>query len=256
MIQEVTFKKQVTAGLMAGIFFGLSLIPVTVLADDRTPPDDRAPSSGRSSGGRGCGTPELSAQSNVSALILLAPNGYPRQTVSTRPKFAWFVRDTGSMAAEFRLYERENGTSPQNGNRFKLVTEIKDDNFKTAPGITVLSLTQSYPELTVGKQYRWQVEIVCDPSRPSSNIFATSDIEIVPTPLNLKTQLERAKTSLERATLYEQANLWYDLLGVTFTSESNDAKLKTIRLSLLDKIGENDKEWQMLRNSEIYLIQR
>jgi hypothetical protein len=56
------------------------------------------------------------------------------------------------FAPRTRLYEQEN-------NRFKLVKEIKGESFKTSPGIMVLSPSDSTPELTVGKRYRWQVEL-------------------------------------------------------------------------------------------------
>ncbi|BAY50247.1 hypothetical protein SAMD00079811_78760 (plasmid) [Scytonema sp. HK-05] len=259
MIPQVLkiFNKPIATTLMISMLLGLWLIPIAVLADDKTPPDDKAPPTGRSSGGRGCGTTTQPAQSNVSALILLAPRGYSRQTVSTRPTFAWFVRDAASVAMEFRLYEQEN-------NRFKLVKEIKDESFKTSPGIMVLSPSDSTPELTVGKRYRWQVELVCDPSRPSGNLFAQSEIEVVPIPADLKKQLERTgvgvasqkENRLNQAKLYAQANLWYDALGKAFASLSDEIGLKDFRLSLLDKVAANDTERQVLQGSEIHALQR
>jgi len=89
-------------------------------------------------------------------LILLAPSGRLGQTVSTRPTFAWFVRDA-SWPIEFRLYEHD-----LSNDTFKLVKEIKDEGFKSSPGIMVLSLSKSNLELSTGKRYRWQVELVCN----------------------------------------------------------------------------------------------
>jgi len=70
--------------------------------------------------------------SNAPALI--APSGRLGQTVSTRPTFAWFVRDASSWPIEFRLYEHD-----LSNDTFKLVKEIKDEGFKSSPGIMVLS---------------------------------------------------------------------------------------------------------------------
>jgi Domain of Unknown Function (DUF928) len=158
------------ARLISGLLIAISLIPTAALADD----PDAAPPSGRSSGGRGCGTTVSSTElpSNVPNLILLAPQGDTPQTVSTQLQFAWFVRDAAPIAMEFRLYTQ----SANNGQT--LIKEIKDDQFKTAPGINLLTLSPTTAELPIGK-YRWQVVLVCDRNRPSSNLFATADVEIV-----------------------------------------------------------------------------
>jgi Domain of Unknown Function (DUF928) len=153
--------------LISGLLIAFSLTPMAALADD----PDQAPASGRSSGGRGCGTTISSTESpsaaNVPSLILLA-----QQTVSTRPQFAWFVRDAAPIAMEFRLYAQSTD------NRYILIKEIKDEPFKTAPGINLLTFAPTTPELPIGR-YRWQVVLICDRNRPSSHLFATADVEIV-----------------------------------------------------------------------------
>jgi Domain of Unknown Function (DUF928) len=169
-----TIARLLFVGLVA-----LSLMPVqAALADD----PDQAPASGRSSGGRGCGTtmpstmpstPSPSPQSNLPSLILLTPQGDLQKTVSARPQFAWFVRDAAPIGMEFRLYAQAANK------QYTLIKEIKDDQFKTTPGINVLTLAPTGPELPIGR-YRWQVVLVCDQNRPSSNLFATAEIEILP----------------------------------------------------------------------------
>jgi hypothetical protein len=154
--------------LISGLLIAISLIPTAALADD----PDAAPPSGRSSGGRGCGTTLPLAEPTAPSLILLTPQSDLPQTVSTGPQFAWFIRDAAPIAMEFRLYAQ----SANNGQT--LIKEIKDDQFKTAPGINLLTLSPTTPELPIGK-YRWQVVLVCDRNRPSSNLFATADVEIV-----------------------------------------------------------------------------
>jgi Domain of Unknown Function (DUF928) len=240
--------KQTATRLISGILLGLLLIPVAALADD----PDTAPPSGRSAGGRGCGTTTQTAQPNVEfnvpSLILLAPQGGSKQTVSTRPTLAWFVRDAAPVSMEFRLYRQEN-------NRYRLVKEIKDEQFKTSPGIMVLSLNQTTPELAIGR-YRWQVVLVCDRSHPSSNLFAESELEVVPLPLDLKTRLEKTRDRFSQASLYAQANFWYDALGSAIGLSDNNTGLKDPRLSLLDKVTLNNTERQLLQNSTIHRIQR
>jgi Domain of Unknown Function (DUF928) len=241
-------KKHTTTRLISVILLGLLLIPVAARADD----DDEAPPSGRASGSRGCGTIAPTAQSDVPNLILLAPQGRAK-TISTRPTFAWFVRDDVSVAMEFRLYAQDEN------NRYKLIKEIKDDRFKTSPGITVLSLPQTTPELAVGR-YRWQVVLVCDRSHPSSNLFAEADLEVVPMPLELKTQLDKTLDPLSQASLYARSGFWYDALGIAIASSGsntdNNSGLKDPRLSLLDKVTLNNTERQIIQNSAVHLIQR
>jgi Domain of Unknown Function (DUF928) len=153
--------------LISGLLIAFSLTPMAALADD----PDQAPASGRSSGGRGCGTTISSTESpsaaNVPSLILIT-----QPSISTRPQFAWFVRDAAPITMEFRLYAQSTD------NRYTLIKEIKDDPFKTAPGINVLTFAPTTPELSIGR-YRWQVVLICDRNRPSSHLFATADVEIV-----------------------------------------------------------------------------
>lgn len=218
-------------------------MPVAAWADD-----DEAPPSGRSSGGRGCGTVAQTVQSDIPSLILLAPQGSSK-TVSTRPTFAWFVRDTAPVSMEFRLYAQAEN------NRYKLLKEIKDDRFKTVPGVMMLSLAQITPELAIGR-YRWQVALVCDRSHPSSNLFADSELEVVPIPLDLKARLAKTSDLFSQASLYAQANFWYDALGTAIGSSSNNTALKDLRFSLLEKVALNKTERQLLQDSKIHLIQR
>lgn len=239
--------KHATTKLISVILLGLLLIPFAAKADDD---DDQAPPSGRAAGSRGCGTISPKVRSDVSTpLLLLAPPGRSK-TVAIRPAFAWFVRDDLSVAMKFRLYRQEEN------NRYRLISEIKDDRFKTSPGITILSLASTNPELAIGL-YRWQVVLVCDPSHPSSNLFAESELEVVSQPPELKTQLAKTSDPLSQASLYERAGFWYDALGIAILSSSNsDSGLKDLRLSLLDKVTLNNTERQIVQSSAVQLIQR
>ena len=220
---------------------GLLLLPASAIADD----PDQAPSSGRSAGGRGCGTTTPSTESNVPNLILLAPPN-AKQTVATRPTFVWFVRDAAPVSMEFRLYAQTDS------NRYQL---IKEEQFQSSPGIMTMRLNQTAPELAIGK-YRWQVVSICDRARPSSNLFATSEIEVVPLPRELKTRLEQTSDPLAQALIYAQANLWYDALGTAIGSSNRNIALKDSRLALLDKLTLDSTERQLLQNSAIRSMQR
>jgi hypothetical protein len=243
--------KRLFTRLMSSMVLSLWLLMPAVVLADGNDDDDSIPPSGRSTGSRGCGMRTVPSLSSVPALILLAPSRRLGKTVSTRPTFAWFVRDAGSWAIEFRLYEHDltNGT-------FKLVKEIKDQGLKSSPGIMVLSLSESNPQLSTGKRYRWQIELVCNSSRPSSNLFAESELEVVPMPLKLRTQLSATRDRLNQANIYASANLWYDALGTVLTQSSDSTSMRELRFSLLDTVAVDDIERGVLRKSAIYQIQR
>ncbi|MCC5648126.1 DUF928 domain-containing protein [Nostoc sp. CHAB 5824] len=150
---------------------------------------------GTSGGSRGCETQAETSSSNIPALILLAPSQIYGQTLATRPIFAWFISNSGSSQMEFRLYEYDQASKQS-----KLVKEIKDENFKSSPGIMVLSL--SSPELLIGRRYLWQVELVCDANRPSGNPFATAAMKVVTVKPDFNKQLSQTNNVLNKAILY------------------------------------------------------
>lgn len=229
--------------LMVYLAVGSLLLPTPALADE-----DKAPPSGRSSGGRGCGSTSAPTVAQVPALILLNPHHQRGKTVSTRPTFAWFVRDPAPRLLEFRLYEVEAG-------QFKLVKEVKGNDLKSTPGITVLQLAATDPELVVGKRYRWQVELVCNPGRPSGNLFAEAEVEVVRMQSDLKTQLLQSDDRLKQAQLYVQIDLWHDAIEqVLVTSRQTDV-WQNLRRSLLDRVALNDAERTLLQTSPIVWVQ-
>ncbi|MGI0489396.1 DUF928 domain-containing protein [Pantanalinema rosaneae CENA516] len=239
-----TFGQRVLTSLLTGLVAAGLLVSTAAQADE-----DKAPPSGRSAGGRGCSTASQPLPTEVPALILLTPNQHPGQTASTRPTFAWFVRDAAAVPLEFRLYERQN-------DGFKLVEEIKGDRLKSSPGIMVLSLEDVPIELAVGKRYRWQVELVCNPGRPSGNLFAESEFEVISLKPALKTQLDHAQDPLAQANLFAQADLWYDALETILDPMSQQTQLQRLRLALLDRVATNTVEQQLLHNSEIHPVQK
>ncbi len=238
--------------LSLGMATSSVLFPSSAHADD-----EQAPATGRSTGSRGCGVAEapptatpLSAPADVPALILLAPSDQRGRTVSTRPTFAWFVRDRTPMPLEFRIYE-------QTGTSYILIQEVKGDTFRSVPGIMTLPTLNGLPALSPGKRYRWQVELVCNPARPSGNLFAEAEVDVVPLTPALQRQLFAAKavapsaTRLNQAQIYAQANLWYDALATTLPPYQDSRAVQDFRRTLLDRIAANPAERQWLHQSAI-----
>lgn len=222
------------------------------------PPPDTQGNSGITRGD--CGTKDETSTSCIPAVILLAPPQRYGQTAATRPTFAWFISDSTPHQMEFRLYEYDP-TSKQR----KLLKEIKDENFKSSRGIMMLSL--STPELSIGKRYLWQVELVCEPNHPSGNPFATGAMKVVPVSPDLQTKLSQTNDTFSKATLYTQADLWYDTLGIVLAAP-DEPRLREQKLSLLEQVAAGvetaaklDKEdggelRTKLKASAIYQLQR
>lgn len=208
--------------LLASCILCLSLgTTLIALAEYQPPPNPSAPrdpsrGTGTTGGRGGCST-----QSEVS-LTALAPHSHVGQTVSTSPTVAWFVPDSESFLLKFYLYEYE-------GNNQRRILE---QDLQSSPGIMKLSL----PNLSVGKRYRWQVVLLCNPNRPSGALLAGAEIEVVPLSPTLKTKLAATTDSLAKANLYAQDGLWYDAFGETL-AVTDDLKTKELMLNLLENLA-------------------
>jgi len=241
--------------LAAGVTLSLLLLVPKVALASGNDSDDPPPNTyGRSGGSRGCSTREAKSSDSVPALISLVPNQGIGRTVATRPMFAWFVRDSGSLQMEFRLYKYDPVSKEA-----KLVKEIKDKNFKSSPGIIVLSM--SSPVLSIGQRYLWQVELICDPNHPSGDPFTEAATKVVQMSPELRTELSNTNDKFNKAALYAKADLWYDTLRLVLTA-GEAPRMRELKSSLLEKVaaGEEtavrEQERVKLAESAIHLMQR
>lgn len=211
--------------------------------------------SGRSGGTRGCEAREAIA-STLPALMLLTPNHASPKVTASSPTFAWFIRDRAPQPLTFRLYQYE-----PNSQTTRLV--MRDDRLISQPGIMVMSLPQ--PKLTVGQRYLWQVEVICDPNRPSSNMFAEADVEVVAAEPTLATKLNAASNPRDRANLYLSAGLWHNALKLMLVSDrSTNTQNSTAQnsmpneqaMDLLRQMAISDVELNSLKMSSIHQLHR
>lgn len=216
----------------------LSLSQATLAA--YRPPREQKPPSGYtdSSGIRG-NCKAIGAHS----LTLLAPVTHVGQTTSPHPTFAWFVPSHQKMPIEFTLYEF--GTDEQ----LKLTYKSQLHSY---PGIMKLSLPQKLPALTVGQRYLWQVEILCNRNRPSRNLLASAEIEVVTMPTGLKNALSNKRDRAQKAGLYAQAGMWYDALSEALALTSQ-GELGKVAASLLQELAKLEKSPKSGHLSQIAL---
>jgi hypothetical protein len=194
-----------------------------VLAAYQPPRDQKSPSGYTDSSG----TRGRCKASGAPSLRLLAPITHVGQTTSSHPTFAWLVASREKTPIEFTLYKID--TNEQLNLAYKL-------EMQSSPGIMKLSLPQTVPGLTVGQRYLWQVEVLCNRNRPSHNLVARTELDIVPIPPDLKNLLAHSQNNLQRATLYAEAGIWYDALSEAL-AVSNQKKLGKIAASLLQDLA-------------------
>ena len=147
-------------------------MPSSVLAGKKAPPADDPPptTGGQSAGSRGCGI------GAVSPLQLLIPPLSQTQTRSTTPTLLWYQEEDSTIPVELRIFEYDSKDDTA-----VIQTELFNPETRIVNGLTVFDWPSTVPALSPGKQYIWQVELVCNPNRPSGNIFADAPLKVIPT---------------------------------------------------------------------------
>jgi hypothetical protein len=198
--------------------------PLAALADYIPSPDQKPPSDYTRSGGtRTGGCPQL---------IALAPQQYVGQTASLRPTFAWFI--SKSQSVEFRLFEFDANSIPQQ------IGEPID--LPSSAGVTKLKLTESYPELTVGKKYLWQVTGDCS----QADVMDRAEFTVVRMSDGLTKNLSQIGDASQRADLYGKAGLWYDAFAEALTL-APEGKLGNLGSTFLLDLA----QWEVPKSTSI-----
>lgn len=177
------------------------------------PPKDVKPTKSRvlGSGSRGCNDPKLADVK----LRLFAPENHIGLTTSDRPTFLWYIATNSKVSVNFALVEP---------GQIKPVIELQQEVRQT--GVVKLQLPPGTAVHT-GKTYRWTVAIVCNPKRPSQDIYAYSWIEkVVPTERLL--QQMKANDKSEHTAIYADEGIWYDALAEAYKDNPNSDYLLTL----------------------------
>lgn len=194
------------AGFLTVVMEPLSAMSGTFSSSPAYKPTPR-PQPQRTEGGgsRGC----LNTESV--ALQLLVPKDHTAFTSSAYPTLSWYISAVPSIPLELSLVE-EGVAEPI------LVKQLPVKN----AGLMKFKLDEDTAGLEVGKQYRWTVSLICNPSRPSQSIYARAWLERVPVSKDVAKKIAN-RSAYDKALAYIQAGIWYDAIAVIYESQLTDS---------------------------------
>jgi hypothetical protein len=145
---------------------------------------------------------------------------------------------------ELTLYENHSAR------RGKPIQKIQIPS--SSPGIMQIGLDKTQPGLMMGKTYRWEIAMLCNPNRPFMNIWAEAPVELAELPTTVKTALSKTRDRQQRATLYANAGFWYDALTELLPAPT----LKTGILSLLNDLVQLETPGQKAQLQQVIAIEQ
>ena len=181
------------------------------------PADSRIPDQDHSGGGvRGCGD----------EIVAIAPRlSVMGRTGSTHPTLVWHSQSDDHEFLELQLYRYRSG----NGNIFEEVLIEPIEATAGTQGYMSYTLPQDEPGLQVGETYLWQVVQYCDPNFEEVGMVTSADIEVVPIPAEMTSEL--SGDSVDNARVFAKFGLWYE--AITAVYDANTPAAESLRQDLL-----------------------
>ena len=184
--------------------------------------------SGNLEGGIARGNCDLDGAKKLQMKVLL-PNSNIGLTTAERPTFFFQISQTSVREAKFILLNAKGDTI------------IYDQNFpltKTG-GVISVTLPADREALEVGKEYRWELAVLCDPDDQTGNPRIQGAIQRIQPSHQLVNDLGKASVR-DRVDLYANEGFWYDTLKTMADlrlANPNDPTLANDWKELLDYAG-------------------
>jgi uncharacterized protein DUF928 len=185
------------------------------------PPATGTPSVRVTGGSRGSGDATIT-------LDVLAPDEIGI-TTQEQPSLFWFQSKPADARFELTLLQE---------NKVKPLVQVTVERSSKA-GIQRLRLADQGAKLTPGVEYQWVVALINDPNNRSSDLVASGVIKRVEPSAELKEKIAKA-TPANLASVYAEAGIWYDALGVLsdqIDKEPANKALRETRADLLRQVG-------------------
>ncbi len=160
------------------------------------------------------------------------------ETVADYPTFFWYMPKTSAEEVEFVLQDEEND---------KDVYKVTYALAKSADGVVgdrgLMSITlpafANLSPLEMGKEYTWEVALICESKDRSRDVVTKGLIKRVAPDPALALRIQQA-TPQQRVALYKDAQLWYDAVSTLVElqrTRPDDANLPVAWDRLLSSAG-------------------
>lgn len=181
------------------------------------PNKDKEQQNAVNSGSRGC-------QSQSVDITPLIPKDHIPTTVSAQPVFLFLVKSKPKLPVHFSLIEP--GVSQPLWEQELTVEK---------PGVLSVS-TPPHVNLKLGKEYVWNLVVVCNPARPSENWYIRAMVRRIPLSKQLAEKLDGAHYYYERASIFALSGIWYDAIATSYLAQ-NESKAILYFQQLLTQIN-------------------
>ena len=169
------------------------------------PAKDREQQEATSSGSRGCSSEPV-------VITPLIPTDRTPTTISANPSFLFLVKENLNLPVYFSLVEPG-------------IAEPlwKEELSVERAGVLSVAIPQSI-SLDVGKNYVWNLKVVCNPNRPSQSWYVRAIVKRVSPSTKLMQELTEASSKLEQAAILARNEIWYDAIYISYyTREEPEA---------------------------------
>lgn len=140
-------------------------------------------------------------QGNV-PLTALTPVDNVVTTVSGNPSLFWYVPQTRARIATFTLFDH------QKNRVYRTFLPLKSKS-----GVMKLSLPSTV-SLEMGKNYRWQLTLICNPASLQQDVLVEGTIQRTQLSSEQQEELAQAKQSIDKAQVYADAKVWQETITI------------------------------------------
>ncbi len=135
---------------------------------------------------------------------------------------------------EFNLYRISDGKN--------YLIPLKT-NLQFSPGIMTMTVSIPKEQLLVGKRYRVQVAIHCNPDIASEYLEVTAQLDVKPVQPDLISKIAQTTDSLQRADIFAKAGLWNNAVTEALTAkDQEESKVKQYLVTLLKDLKGIEEE--------------
>jgi hypothetical protein len=169
--------------------------------------------------------------------LLLVPEANKVLTASSNPTFYWYLPPNNAAAVEFSLRDAEDREL------YNTRYLLGDDSLNQKDSGRIMGLqlpiSDSFGGLEIGKEYIWEVVVICELDNPSYQNGAIGVVERIAITNDLRNKLQNSSVE-EQLGLYIDANLWYETVNMMINLrriKPDDPEVESAWNKLMDSIN-------------------